>query len=442
MKAAYPNEHSIPTLLSASNIRWDEPTIADTPDAPPMFANGRSRNFAAHIPSYFAHKRVLSVSTAFILLLVLLGGGVLYAASRLDRAATTIFSTGLLTASVNITPSHVRLDQTYAISAVTGSPVVSQQQVSARALLSSSAQQSRTFPATGQGTTPATQAHGAVTFTSNASHPISISPNTKIDAGSGLIAYPDTSFVLSPHSSVTQSAYISTTGPDGNIPAGTINDRCCSGRVTAYNSSAFTGGANATTYTAVAQSDFNNAFAAVNQMQAAEISGAQASISSQIRTNEKLAGSIQCSPLASYDHHIGDHASSITGSVSVTCSAEVYDQQGATAMAAHLLQSKAISNPHAPLALSDPITTVVKQVQVQSDGIIALQVEVSSSAAFQFNNSQKQALAALLAGKSKQQALSILQKQTGISSATITLSNSNANSLPTTTTAITIVVTG
>jgi serine/threonine protein kinase len=458
VNAADPLEQNLPTMLSATSIRWDELALADTPldaqaslptpfpehTSSPTFPIFTPQYFMQYFPpftsQYFRNRRVLSVSAAILLLFVLLTGGLLYTASRIDRAATTFFSMGTLTANISITPAHVRLDQTYTLSAVTGTPVASQQQVSARSLSSSSTLQSRTFPATGQGTTPATEAQGQVTFSSNASRPISISANTKINAGNDLIAYPDTSFVLSPHSSVTQSAHISTTGPDGNIPAGSINDRCCSGRVTAYNSSAFTGGANATTYTAIAQSDYNNAVAAINQMQAVEITSTQASISSQIRTNEKLAGSILCTPLVSYNHHIGDHASSITGSVSVTCTVEVYDQQGATAMAAHLLQLQAASTLHAPLAPTGTITTVVKQVQVQAGGTIALQVEASSIAAYQFNNAQKQTLAALIAGKTRQQALSILQKQTGIASVIITLSN--GNTLPTTTNDITIVVTG
>ncbi len=402
------HEQNVPTMLSATTICWDEPTIIITPlDAPesvlaplpahtstPVFPAFASQYFLQYFPPftslYFRNRRVLASAAALMLLLILLSGGVLYAASRIDRAATTIFSTPVLTANISITPSHTRLDQIYTISAVTNTPAASLQQVSARDLTSSSAQQSRTFPATGQGSSPATAAHGDITFTNSAPRPINISASTKIAAGDGLIAYPNSSFVLSPHSIVTQSAHISTTGSNGNIPTDSISDRCCSGHVTAYNGSAFTGGADATTFTAIAQSDYTKAVAAVNQLQAADITNTQASITSQIRTNEHLAGSIQCTPHVSYDHTVGDKANSITGSVSVTCTAEVYDQQSATAMAANLLKSKSTSALHAAFAPTGTITAIVKQAQIQSGGIIALQVEASSAAAYSFDEAQKQ----------------------------------------------------
>jgi serine/threonine protein kinase len=491
-----PLVQNAPTMLSATNIHWDEPTIIDTPGVPQIFAHSpteRAQQYSVRlleqalsllsrigtaskryvdkgkqyvdrgkqyvdrgkpgpyrqgliavllvfIARYGGYKRVLSIAAAIALLLVLLGGGILFAISGLDRAATSIFPTVLI-ANISITPSHVNLDQTYAISAVTGTPGIAQQQVSARTLSYSTALQAHMFPTTGQGTKPATEAQGSITFKSNVYRPMNVSANTKIATHNGLIAYPDTSFILRPHATVTQSAHISTPGPRGNIPEGSINDTCCAGRVTTYNDSAFTGGANVTTYTTVSQSDFNNAVAAVKQMQTAETSSAQANLMRQVHANEQLVGSIQCTPHSSYDHHVGDQASSITGSVSVTCITEVYDQQSAVAMAANLLKAKAISTSNTPLVLTGKITTAIKQAQAKSGGTIALLVEASGTAAYQFDEAQKQALAALIAGKSKQQALSILQKQAGVSGVTISLSNKQANTLPTTTKNITIVVT-
>jgi hypothetical protein len=438
---AVPPLQYAPTMLSATNIRWDEPVIADIPlDVPEAELVAFSIQTQASTTQRGNTSRVLSIAAAIIVLLVLLGGTVFLAVFGMERAAATLFPPAL-TATINITPSHVNLDQTYTISAVTGTPVESRQQVSARDLSFSTPLQARTYPVTGQGTKPATEAQGNITFKSNVSRPINIGTNTKITIGDDLIAYPDASFILKPHSTVTKSAHISSPGPNGNIAAGRIKDTCCSGHVSVYNNSAFTGGANATTYAAVSQSDYNNAVAAVRQMQAAETTSAMASIADQVHVNEKIAGSIQCTPHASYNHRVGDQASSITGSVSVTCVAKVYDQQGVATMATNLLKAKATSTTNDSFLLTGTTTTTVKQAQLQSNGSILLLVEARSTATYQFDEAQQQSFAALVAGKSKQQALSILQKQPGIKAVTIGLSDSKANALPTTTKDITFIVT-
>src|SRR5205807_4734990 len=116
-----------------------------------------------------------AVSIALVLLLV--GGGILYATSALLKkhspsTAGTVATTSSSStpATVTITPVSKDLKNTYTISAVTGTP--GSTQVQAFLLTSTTQQQSKTVHATGTGTQPATQASGTLITENYGSTPL------------------------------------------------------------------------------------------------------------------------------------------------------------------------------------------------------------------------------------------------------------------------------
>ncbi|GAC1481074.1 MAG: hypothetical protein NVS2B12_36180 [Ktedonobacteraceae bacterium] len=437
-------------------LPWEDPaggtassyTQTDT-DRPSLFPARRKRG---------SRQSKWPVAAAIALVLLLLGSGGLYAMSTLFRNTTTAHTRNqapavatIPTATVSITPTHTNLNGTYKISAVTGKPNASQQQVGAH-ILSSTLSQSSTVQATGQRTIPATLATGRMDVFNDSTSPITYPVETYTGTdGVSVTTYqgftvpagnPTTNPITWGYVSVP--TYSDVLGSSGNIKAGDINVWISVGSqvwvfVGDYNG--FSGGQDAQNYRYVQGSDYNNAVNTANQLQTLETSRAQAAVNGQVPANEVMQGSVQCTPYVSYNHRVGDHATSITSNISVTCIAEIYDQQAALAMASDLLTRKIDNTPNASYTLANKITTKVLQANVvDGKGTIALLISAEGVGVFQFSDAQKLELTSLIAGKSEQDAQTILSNQPGISAATINISGGNGHTLPTDAGRITISV--
>ncbi len=352
-------------------------------------------------------------------------------------------------ATVTITPASSDLTNTYEIFGVTGTPDPSQRQVQARQLSSTSPTQSRTVNATGVMQTSGIQATGTITFYNGAFKDQQVNGGTTFILASGVRIVTDRSVDIPaastpPNShagSASVSAHAAAIGPAGNIAALTIDGTCCStdGSIFAKNIAAFSGGQDPQNFTVVSQSDIDGA---AKPLENALTPEAQNTVKSQIHPNEKLVNSLQCTPNVTSDHNAGDRATNVTVTVKVTCSGEVYDQQAAQLIASNLLKQQAAKTPGPGYALVGDLTTKVTQVMVTDPkkGTLLLQVKAEGIWVFQFSDAQKQALANLIAGKSKQNALALLVKQPGIAKADIVVSGGDGNTLPADPTQITIVV--
>ncbi|GAC1481072.1 MAG: hypothetical protein NVS2B12_36170 [Ktedonobacteraceae bacterium] len=137
-----------------------------------------------------------------------------------------------------------------------------------------------------------------------------------------------------------------------------------------------------------------------------------------------------------YDNAVGSKATSVTATVTVTCTVEVYDLQAVQSMATQLLAGTLASAG----ANNRLVATVSRATVVDAKGTIALLVNAASLNIFQFSTAQMHELATLIAGKSEQDAQALLLKQTGVSEATIKLSGGDGYTLPTDAGRITISV--
>ncbi len=184
------------------------------------------------------------------------------------------------------------------------------------------------------------------------------------------------------------------------------------------------------TITTVQQSDIDNA---ANKLEAANAPNPQQILQGQILANEQLINAAQCNPRVSSNHAAGEQAPSVTVTVAFTCTGEVYDQSGAGALAQQLLMNQAKSEfgPHYTNQGSLAATVTSAILTDAGQGTITLTVESSGTWVAQFDNTSLQALAAAIAGKTKQEAQAILSANKDIARAEIQISGSNGDVLPT-----------
>jgi len=390
-------------------------------------------------------RRPLQIAPATILLTLLVFGGLFIAfLGPLKNLIPGVAPSSTIT----ITPASSDLTNTFGIFGVTGTPDPSQRQVQARLLASSAPPQSKTVHTIAT-STPGTQATGTITFYNSAFVDQQIGVGTDFLLANGVHIITDRKVDI-PKASGTApniqrgmasvSAHAGSVGPGGNIAALTIDKACCSAdsSIFAKNLAAFTGGRDPQQGGPfVQQSDIDGAASALEKILTLQ---AQNAVKGQIHPNEQRVNPVQCAPDVASDHNVGDRATSVTVTVTVTCTGEVYDQHGAQLIATNLLKQQAAKTPG--YALVGGLITKVTQIMVTDPqkGTLVLQVKAEEILVFQLSDAQKQALANLIAGKSKHDVQTLLLKQAGIARANIVLSGGDGNTLPADPTQITIVV--
>jgi serine/threonine protein kinase len=384
-----------------------------------------------------------------VLVLLLIVGGVLAAVANPFRSSLSIAgnsAAGSL-ATVTITPASKKLANTYTITAVTTAPDASKHQVAARFITSQTSPQSQTVPATGTSTIPATHASGILTlYNYSTSSSVTLTAGTDIPNMQavavdmildGNVTVPPATDPTNPPTG-TVPAHVAQAGTIGNLP--TVDNgsggfyyctNCSNGNVKGWeieNDSPFSGGKDAQTVTVVQQSDINSA---ASSIEASNAPNPQQVLQGQVHPGEQLVGTPQCTPQETSDHQPGDQASSVTVTVTFTCTGEVYDRDAALSLAAKLLSSQAATQLGTGYSLVGKIVTAVTQTTVTSttQGTIAITTTAQGTWSFQFSAAQKQALASLIAGKTQQQAQALLQAQAGVQQATIKISG-GGNTLP------------
>nr|BBH94794.1 hypothetical protein KTA_29930 [Thermogemmatispora argillosa] len=426
---------------SATAPERSAPSPGPTGALPPLLPALRPRllppltrlNRAAR--SSFASKR------AWLLFGIVIG--LLLLASLTLIPLTQLFSGAAVAASVIITPETRDLKQIYTLSAQPGLPAnAARHQISARFLASPELRQSRQVPASGHGVTPATRAEGILTFYNALPLPQSVPKGTILSDPSGVQVVTDqTAFLPAAapplESSASVPAHALQPGSKGNLPAFAFRaSPCCANGITVQNPLAFSGGADPQPYTYVQQSDIDQASTALQTPLTAE---AQRALQAQATANERFVGTVQCPALTSANQQAGDRAASVTVTVTVICSGEVYDQVGARVLAASLLTNDAARSPGPAYSLVGQIITSVVSVvpNPRQPGLLTVHVQAEGIWAYRLDDQERLRLANLIKGKTRDQALTLLKRQAGIHSASIVLSGPGSR-LPDNAAAITI----
>ncbi len=395
-------------------------------------------------------RRPLWAAFLLILLLLLIFGGINFALpGTLDHLGNIVFAIPPA-AVVTVVPASSDVINTYTIYGITSTPDVTQRQVQARLLTSSTSPRSKTVLTTAT-RTAGTRATGTLTFYNSEFKDQQVNAGTDFVLANGVHIITDrdvnipkaTGIPPNIHTGVASaSAHAGSIGPVGNIAALTINHACCSAdsSIFARNLIAFTGGQNPQQGGPfVQQSDIDSA---AKSLEDTLIQVAQQSLQAQIHPNEYFVNPPQCTSVVTADHQVGDTANNVTIAVKVICSGEVYDKQVAQTIAASLLRQQAAKNPGPGYVLVGSLVTAILQVTVTDaqKGTLSLLVKAEGIWVFRFDDTQKQALAKLVAGKSRVDAQSLLLKHLGVASADIMIRSGEENTLTTDPYRISIVV--
>lgn len=403
--------------MSTIPVQWPaNATGAQSNAVSPAFASATPRRNG---------RRPLIVAGLMLLVLLIVGSAVL----AVPRIAGLLQGGGpgaAGSARITITPASQDVKNTFVISAVTGTPDPSQYQVGARLLSSTTPAQSQKVSATGSKQNAAVQASGTLVITCRASSsPITIPAGTVFTGTDGTQVATDATVTTS-GCSTTVSAHAVQPGTSGNIAANDMNQPYSGYDIN--NPAAFTGGQGPQTITTVQQTDIDGAATTLE----ANPPNAQLVLQGQVHTNEQMIGTPQCTPNVTSDHKAGDQATSVTVTVSFTCTGEVYDRDGALSMAAKQLTTQAATRPGPGYTLVGKIATALAQAALAdaSTGTIKLTVNAEGIWVFHFSAAQKLSLAKLLAGKSKKDVQSLLSARKGVSSISIQVSGGDGNTLP------------
>jgi len=261
------------------------------------------------------------------------------------------------------------------------------------------------------GTLPGKQAKGQLTFINQTN--VDVVVQTTIITGKSGISVtftgPITVPALNPPDIIV-TGVATDAGPHGNIPQFDIDEFCCApnNEVVVKNTTAFTGGRNATPNDQVQQSDIDTA---AQGLVTAQKQQEQNNLKAKLTATEQVvSGSNQCKPTITPDHPVGSQATTVTVSVSVTCTEEVYDTAAAQSAGTSLLATQATQDLGSAYRLAGNVA--VNVTGGYNGAPIALKTQ--GLWAYAFSTTRLNQLASLVAGKSSAEAREILLSQPGI----------------------------
>jgi VCBS repeat-containing protein len=413
-----------------------QPDESDAPEPTPPPREPRPLSLpvvAARTPRSFPLLVAGTLGISIILLGVALG--ILLATNPTSLGPMIAWLPGITpTASVTLTPAQESLHTSVPITAVTGTPDPTREQVSARLLSVKSRTFTQAVPVTGHGHTQAQQAQGTLTFYNAAPYAQTVAAGTVLTGADGVALVTDQAAYL-PAGNLpavgiaTVPAQAVQVGPQGNIAPLDLNGLCCVAGVSVKNMDAFWGGQNARDYTVVAWQDVE---AVAGPQSSTLTQAAQAGLQGEIRPNEQLASPAQCHPALHTDHPIGSEATHVTITLSVTCQGEVYDAQAVQQLANAALSEQARKSLGAGYSVQGTIKTTVTQVATTeaAHGTLSLLVNAQGTWSYQFSSAQINQLSRRIAGLPRQQAIHLLKQEGHIQAVNIT-ETWNATNIPT-----------
>ncbi len=360
-----------------------------------------------------------------LVLLVLLSGALVFGIFAARGGIPGL--PGNLNATVTITPASVLEQDNYLIEALlTGTPDPAQRQISARMLTQTSDTKTGTGNATGS--IPAKQASGPLKFQNVTGSSLTIA-STTLHGKSGVPVSFNGPVTVPATGTIVVTGFAVNAGASGNIAAFDISGSCCFSGIFVNNTGPFTGGQDAQPNSIIQQSDIDNA---AKPLITSLSQDTQNKLQMQVKSNERVVdGSFNCKPTVNPSVKAGTKAKSVTVTVQVACTEEVYDFAAAQSMATSLLQQKAQSDPNlnAQFALDGKIVTNVLSDSLVSvaDGKQQVNIEMQAQGlwVYQFTEQMQQNIKNSLVKHTKADALSILEHDVGVAKAQISISSGN-----------------
>ncbi len=279
--------------------------------------------------------------------------------------------------------------------------------------------QSQTVPTTGNGHQDAKVAQGTLTFYNGLLTPQTVAAGTILTGSSGIQIVTTENAAIPPgnpptYGQATVSAHALHPGTRGNIPPGDIHQACCANAVLAKNTTPFHGGQDERNFQTVTKQDIATGAATLKPAVAQSM---QAAFQTHLHQAEELFV-FPCAPTVRADHQPGAEAGQVTVTVSETCSTVAYDKDALQAKATDLVSHQARQQLGTGYSLVGNVQVTVNQAQV-SHAIPTLVFSCQGTWVYALSQEAQQQLKQRIAGKPKQEALTLLLLWPGIQSASI-----------------------
>jgi len=283
--------------------------------------------------------------------------------------------------------------------------------------------QSQSAPTTGRGHQDARAATGTIILYNGQLQSVTVPAGTVLTGNDGVQVETSQDAIIPALDStanpptvgqITVSAHAINPGARGNIPVYDISQPCCLTSVIAKNTDAFHGGQDERNFQTVTQADMNSLSTMLKTQLSASIQGA---LLAQLHSDEELQ-TPPCSPIITADHQIGQEAVLVKVTATETCSGVAYNQTALQNQATALLSSQAAKKLGSSYSLLGVIHMTIIQASVShTTPIIAF--TCTGTWIYTLSHTAQEHLKHLIAGKSKDQAVSILSHVPGIESASI-----------------------
>ena len=335
------------------------------------------------------------------------------------------------TATITLVPAVKTVTAT-TILAVTPNPQDNNpNELHGRLLPSLSLTETGTVATTGTGRQEATRATGLITFYNALPVTQTIPAGELLTGADGAQVVTDQTAILPPaqlptDGVATVSAHTLATGAASDIPARDIDAPCCRAYVLATNLTPFTGGQDTKVFPMVTQGDLDNETA---QLRTSLSQSATAALTAQLRPGEALVQPVSCAWAVRSDHQPGDEAVELTVTLTESCQGEAYQQSELAQRVSQALTSAAQRQLGRGYRLTGAMQTTILHLQLKN-GISTLVIQGVGAWEYQITQARCRALAARIAGKSRQQALLTLTQAQGIEAASIALPGNGTSSLP------------
>jgi VCBS repeat-containing protein len=282
--------------------------------------------------------------------------------------------------------------------------------------------QSQTTPTTGTGHQDATAATGFLTFYNGQFASQTIAAGTVLTGASGVQIVTDQEAHIPAANppifgQVTVSAHALNPGSRGNIPGYGINQACCANAVLAKNTQPFTGGQEERNFQTVAKADIATTAAPLKTAVAQSMSAA---LQSQLTPQEQLS-LLPCPPHVTSDHQPGQEATQVKVTVSQTCSAVAYNREELEKKATVFLATQAHQKTGAGYILFGTVHVSVRQATMTSTPhpLVFLSFHAQGTWFYGLTHTAQEQIKHLIAGKSTQEAVTLLASLPGVEHAAI-----------------------
>jgi len=279
--------------------------------------------------------------------------------------------------------------------------------------------QTATSPTTGRGHQDAKVAQGTITFYNGLLTPQTVAAGTVLTGSRGVQIVTTEDAAIPPgnpptYGQATVSAHAMNPGTRGNIPPGDINQACCANAVLAKNTTPFHGGQDERNFQTVTKQDITTVAATLKP---AVAQGMQAALQTYLHQTEEIF-LFPCTPTVRADHTPGAEAGQVTIIVSETCSAVAYDKAALQAKATDLLSHQAVQTLGTGYNLLGNAQVTITQVTV-THAIPTLTFSCQGTWVYALSQEAQQQMKQLIAGKPKQEALTLLLSLPDIEQASV-----------------------